>query len=70
MNPFDKQKKSMGYAAVAANSSYACWHLVHHIFGGKTAYQTMMTHGERIEVIGLLALFKELDINPLFTKQV
>jgi len=45
------------------------WHLVQHIFGGKTAYQTMMNHGERVEVIGLLALFRGLDIDPLFTEQ-
>ncbi len=46
------------------------WHLVHHIFNGKTAYETMMTHGEKVEVTGLLALFRDLDIDPLFTEQV
>jgi hypothetical protein len=29
-----------------------------------------MTHGEKVEVTGLLALFKDLDIDPLFTEQV
>jgi hypothetical protein len=45
------------------------WHLVPHILRGEAVYVDMMKHGERVEVIGLLALFDELGIDPLFTER-
>ena len=46
------------------------WHLVSHILRGEAPYTGMMKPGPgAVEVTGLLALFRELGIDPLFTER-
>jgi hypothetical protein len=46
------------------------WHLVPHILRGEAPYAGMMKPGPgAVEVTGLLALFRELGIDPLFTER-
>lgn len=46
------------------------WHLVPHILRGEEVYVDMMKPGPgAVEVTGLLSLFQELGVDPLFTER-